>query len=110
MAARKSNAQRYIEAATRDLPDKYHDVQFDAILRYNSSHKLYRPVTDPPYVGDPSPEIDAAWENLMGSVDVFITPDERKELGQDLWRDPETGLHVGLYASLAILALAAHRV
>ncbi|OTA60729.1 hypothetical protein K449DRAFT_423275 [Hypoxylon sp. EC38] len=82
--------------ATRDLPENYHNVRFDAALRYNESHLLYRPVTDPPYVGDPSPEIDAAWENLMGAVDVFVTPDEQKELGHDLWLDPDTGLHVGL--------------
>ncbi|KAL2196652.1 hypothetical protein P885DRAFT_77774 [Corynascus similis CBS 632.67] len=85
-----------LKAATRELPEKYHNVQFDATLRYNESHLLYRPITDPPYVGDPSPEIDAAWEGLMGSVDVFVTPDEREEMNVDLWLDPQTGLHVGL--------------
>ena len=46
----------------------------------------------------------------MGSVDVFITPDEKKESGQDLWQDPETGLYVGLYVSLDIIALPTHCV
>ncbi|PNS14045.1 Protein sel-1 1 [Sphaceloma murrayae] len=82
--------------ATRDLPDTLHDVQFDAILRYNESHKLYRVITDPPFVGRPSPEIDAAWKDMMGSIDVFVTPKERQEMGIDLWLDPETELHVGM--------------
>ncbi|KAF2223388.1 hypothetical protein BDZ85DRAFT_281327 [Elsinoe ampelina] len=83
-------------AAKKELPVSYHDVVFDATLEYNSSHLLFRPVTEPPYVGDPSAAIDEAWEELMGDIDIFVTPKEREEMGIDLWLDPDTGLHVGL--------------
>ncbi|KAF4556689.1 Hypothetical protein D9617_1g085680 [Elsinoe fawcettii] len=82
--------------AKKELPASYHDVVFDATLEHNSSHLLFRPITEPPYVGTPSAAIDAAWDELMGDIDIFVTPKEREEMGVDLWLDPDTGLHVGL--------------
>lgn len=40
---------------------------FDATLKYTESHQVYRPVTNPAYVEPPTPEIDAAWKELLGS-------------------------------------------
>ncbi|KAE8163768.1 hypothetical protein BDV40DRAFT_299112 [Aspergillus tamarii] len=69
-------------------------VRFDAKLKYNESHQLYRPVTLPAYVGEPTPDIDAAWKDLLGAINVFVTPQEESQLGGGLWLDPETGLHM----------------
>lgn len=56
----------YQAPVTKDLAPTFKQVQFDATLKYNTSHKLYRPVTDPPYVGPPSAEIDDSWKALLG--------------------------------------------
>lgn len=52
----------------RDLPAVSKQVQFTAALKFNASHLLYRPIdlTKPQYVGVPTPELDAAWEDLIG--------------------------------------------
>lgn len=47
-------------------------MQFDSTLRFNDKHELYRPITDPAYVGTPSAEIDANWEQLVGGKDFLI--------------------------------------
>lgn len=52
----------YEETVTHEIPATSKQVQFTATLKYNESHQVYRPVTQPPYVGVPTPEIDAAWE------------------------------------------------
>ncbi|THC87175.1 hypothetical protein EYZ11_013379 [Aspergillus tanneri] len=78
----------------REIPATMKQVQFDATLKYNESHQLYRPVTEPAYVGEPTPEIDAAWKDLLGAINVFVTPKEESQLGGGLWLDPETGLHM----------------
>jgi hypothetical protein len=49
-----------------DVAPSLHPVRFDATLRYNESHKLYRPRTFPEFVGEPNQDIDRAWEDLMG--------------------------------------------
>jgi len=43
-------------------------VYFTSGLKYNDKQELYRPVYPgiPQYVGEPSPELDTAWENLLG--------------------------------------------
>ena len=51
---------------TKEVPATLKQVQFNATLKYNEDHKVYRPVTQPSYVGPPSPEIDAAWDEIMG--------------------------------------------
>ncbi|KAH9900312.1 hypothetical protein F4778DRAFT_782416 [Xylariomycetidae sp. FL2044] len=77
-----------------DLEPTLHDVRYEATLKYNSSHQLYRPLTEPAYVGSPSPEIDAEWERLVGAVEIFVTPEEQELLGGDLFMDEETGLYI----------------
>lgn len=51
-----------------EIPASYQQMQFEATLKYNESHQLYRPVTKPPYVGPPSEEIDAAWADILGGL------------------------------------------
>ena len=38
---------------------------FDAALEINATGQLVRPPTDPPFVGKPTPEIDAAWRHIL---------------------------------------------
>lgn len=40
---------------------------------------------------------------LQAAVDVFVTPDEREEMNVDLWLDPQTGLHVGLWVQVVLI-------
>ncbi|KAL6824666.1 hypothetical protein J3E69DRAFT_367122 [Trichoderma sp. SZMC 28015] len=79
-------------AAKADISAGLHTVRFDATIKFNDSHLAYRPPTEPAYVGQPSPEIDNNWENLLGAVNIFVTPSEQKLLGTELWLDPATGL------------------
>lgn len=55
-----------IATVKRDVPPTLISAAFDATLKYNSSRKLYRPLTFPPFVGEPNKEIDEAWEDLTG--------------------------------------------
>ncbi|KAI1337303.1 hypothetical protein F5Y15DRAFT_425905 [Xylariaceae sp. FL0016] len=82
-------SDRSIATVKEDLYPSLHDVRYEATLKYNISHELYRPLTDPAYVGEPSPEIDADL-----AVDVFVTPDEQERLGGGLFLDKDTGLHL----------------
>ncbi|PKK41770.1 hypothetical protein CI102_12571 [Trichoderma harzianum] len=81
-------------AAKADISAGLHTVRFDATIKFNDSHLAYRPPTEPAYVGQPSAEIDNNWENLLGAVNIFVTPSEQKLLGTELWLDPATGLYM----------------
>lgn len=52
------------------LPSTYKDVFFDATLKYNESHQIYRPSVEPDYVGRPTPSMDKAWDELIGCASV----------------------------------------
>ncbi|KAM4063786.1 hypothetical protein HRG_012516 [Hirsutella rhossiliensis] len=81
--------------AKKEIAPALQPRRFEATLKYNESHMLYRPVTYPQYVGDPSPEIDKAWDELVGPVTLLVSPEEKKLFpGADLFLDPETGLHL----------------
>jgi hypothetical protein len=60
------------------------EVRFTAGLLYNEHRELYRPTAPgrPEYVGTPTPELDAAWENLVGgmssTISVFISSADQK--------------------------------
>ncbi|KAI1331846.1 hypothetical protein F5Y16DRAFT_422257 [Xylariaceae sp. FL0255] len=77
-----------------ELQPGLHDIQYNATLKYNSSHLLYRPPTEPSYVGTPTPEMDAEWDKLEAGADIFITPKEQELLGGDLYLDEEFGLYL----------------
>jgi hypothetical protein len=100
--------------AKREISSRLRTVHFDATLKFNESHLVYRPITQPAYVGTPTEAIDNAWKSLMGgkiphefytrfnysfpaAVNVFVTPAEQELLGGDLWLDPETGLYMAEY-------------
>lgn len=56
---------------------------FTSPLCYNAtSNELYREFdpSQPQYVGTPSPEIDAAWESLLGGQYLVLSDEEAKEL------------------------------
>lgn len=102
---------------TREVSSKYEQVLFNATLKYNTSHQVYRPVTTPAYVGSPSKDIDTAWHELIGgervvygsnligvltqdvAINIFVTPEEAAQIGEEFWLDPETGLHMGQYVT-----------
>jgi len=52
----------------KELPARSKTVHFTAGLRYNDRKELYRPIysDQPQYVGEPTQELDDAWENLIG--------------------------------------------
>ena len=80
---------------------------------YNEQQELVRPAhgNEPEYVGTPTPELDAAWHNLLGgrlkpaldeapaahsqfslAVNVFVTSDEKLGLGENLYLEPDSQL------------------
>ena len=54
----------------KETPATTKSVRFTAGLRYNEDHALIRTEHPgkPEYVGPPTPELDAAWHDLMGGV------------------------------------------
>ena len=46
-------------------------VKFRGAFRYNATSKVYyreHDPAEPQYIGPPSPEIDQAWEELLGGI------------------------------------------
>ena len=56
------------ETVKIEVPAISKQVHFTAGLKYNDNQELYRPTypNQPEYVGEPSPEMDAAWDDLIG--------------------------------------------
>ncbi len=54
--------------ATKELPPALKRVHFTSTIRYWDNGTVYRPKNDVEYVGPPSPEIDKAWDDLMGGM------------------------------------------
>lgn len=88
-------------------------MHFTSGLRYNDQQELYRPIYPgiPQYVGEPSAELDDAWENLLGrglltddfsntkltvltAVNIFVTPNEEPLLGGGLFFQPDSRLYM----------------
>ncbi|CEJ57309.1 hypothetical protein PMG11_06006 [Penicillium brasilianum] len=62
---------------------KLEEINFTSPLRYNTTlNQLYRDIdiTRPEYIGAPSPEIDAAWESLLGGQFLVLGDDEAVDL------------------------------
>ncbi|KAK0755791.1 hypothetical protein N5P37_011665 [Trichoderma harzianum] len=95
-------------AAKADISAGLHTVRFDATIKFNDSHLAYRPPTEPAYVGQPSAEIDNNWENLLGAVNIFVTPSEQKLLGTELWLDPATALYIEHYPEIDHFPVQVH--
>ncbi|PYH90867.1 hypothetical protein BO71DRAFT_486736 [Aspergillus ellipticus CBS 707.79] len=83
-------------AVKKELPQTTKQVRFTATLQYNASHQLYRPIdpSRPQYVGKPSPELDAAWKNFLGSSNIFVTAEEEPTLGGGLYLEPDSNLYM----------------
>jgi hypothetical protein len=81
------------------LPYKQVTIEFDDLLLFNdTSHEVYRKMDPdiPLYFGKASPEIDAAWANLLQYEYPAITPEEialNPSLSYDMDKDkhPVTG-------------------
>ncbi|RDW82938.1 hypothetical protein BP5796_04429 [Coleophoma crateriformis] len=60
--------QKKTATIKQEIPSISKKVKFTAALKFNDSRQLYRPIdlSQPQYVGTPSAEIDANWENLNG--------------------------------------------
>ncbi|GAD95132.1 metallopeptidase MepB [Paecilomyces variotii No. 5] len=71
------------------------EVRFTAGLLYDENRELYRPTAPgrPEYVGTPTPELDAAWKDLVG-VNVFVTKEEEPSLGGGLYLEPDSDLYM----------------
>jgi hypothetical protein len=66
-------------ASTASIPFKPVTIDFDDLLRYNeTSHTVYREMDAalPLYFGHPSPEIDAAWADLLRFEYPAVTSEE----------------------------------
>lgn len=61
---------------------KAKNIEFDDLLKYNATSKsVYRELDTslPKYFGQPSPEIDAAWHELLWPEYPAVSPDELKQ-------------------------------
>ncbi|KAJ5113792.1 hypothetical protein N7456_002326 [Penicillium angulare] len=85
-----------LKTVQNEIPAVPKQIRFSAGLRYNESHELVRTGSSgrKEYVGDPSPELESAWEEIMGAVNIFITAEEERGLGEDLYMDPATNLYM----------------
>ncbi|KAL7971898.1 hypothetical protein HDV63DRAFT_370660, partial [Trichoderma sp. SZMC 28014] len=52
-------------AAREQLSGTWSDVLYDAQLEYDSAGTLVRIPSSPDYVGEPSAELEEAWEELL---------------------------------------------
>lgn len=78
---------------------EYTPVLFSGNVRYFANGSTYIPPGTVSYVGDPSPEIDAAWAELVKARDPIISEEEAKTLWphnyQDFWHHKKQGYVVG---------------
>ena len=57
--------------------------------------KTFHNLTNNPYAGQPSPEVDAAWEALLAPKHIRISEEELRRDNQDSVSLPEGGGHLG---------------
>ncbi|EXJ58084.1 hypothetical protein A1O7_05508 [Cladophialophora yegresii CBS 114405] len=96
-----------LEIAQREVPERTLQVQFSGGLKWDETSHLIREIdpTIPDYGGIPTPEIDAAWQELISTTDIFLTREEVDEIisndgafarvpsNAHLYTDPYTGLY-----------------
>jgi hypothetical protein len=60
--------------AQREVPAITKQIRFTGGLRYNESKQLYRQIEPgiPNYAGVPTPEIDAAWHEIISSMYIGL--------------------------------------
>ncbi|KAM7220100.1 protein of unknown function (DUF3328) domain containing protein [Rhypophila decipiens] len=87
-----------IRAAKRQIPLTTTHVKFTGGLKIVDGVGLVREIdpTLPVYVGTPSPELDAAWEDIVQPLNVFLTEKELEGDTDGTSPDPETGLYVAM--------------
>lgn len=60
------------EPATKELPATHKPKLFDARLVCNESGDMIRPLSYPDYVGEPSSDLEAAWEDTLPGKDTSL--------------------------------------
>jgi hypothetical protein len=53
------------DTARRQLPAIWRDVLYDARLVYNDTGDMVRPSSSPDYVGEPTPDLEQAWKEIL---------------------------------------------
>ncbi|UKZ77009.1 hypothetical protein TrVFT333_004725 [Trichoderma virens FT-333] len=81
----------------KEFRNNMSQVRFTAGLKFNSTKQLYRPIypNQTQYVGEASKEIDDAWDDIIGAVNVFVLPSEEDSLGGGLYFQPDSKLFMG---------------
>ncbi|KAK3312965.1 hypothetical protein B0H66DRAFT_538051 [Apodospora peruviana] len=92
------NRPKQRRAARRQIPLTTTHVKFTGGLKILDGVGLVREIdsTLPAYVGTPSPELDAAWEDIVQPLNVFVTEKELEGDTVGTSPDPETGLYVAM--------------
>ncbi|KAH6659442.1 hypothetical protein BKA67DRAFT_640702 [Truncatella angustata] len=52
--------------------------------------------SEPSYVGRPNPSIDAAWAEILGVIQIFLTPEEAQRLDAEPYLDADTGMPMAI--------------
>ncbi|TGO16132.1 hypothetical protein BPAE_0517g00030 [Botrytis paeoniae] len=73
-------------------------VRFTGGLHYHKNGTLYRETIEgePQYVGNPSPEIDAAWNQLLKGQYMNLVGDEASSMTDRTWKDDHGNYEVAL--------------
>ncbi|THV45576.1 hypothetical protein BGAL_0473g00050 [Botrytis galanthina] len=73
-------------------------VRFTGGLHYHKNGTLYREAIEgePQYVGSPSPEIDAAWNQLLKGQYMNLVGDEASSMTDRTWKDDHCNYEVAL--------------
>ncbi|EMR81581.1 hypothetical protein BcDW1_9835 [Botrytis cinerea BcDW1] len=64
-------------------------VRFTGGLHFHKNGTLYRETIEgePQYVGEPSPEIDSAWNQLLKGQYMNLVGDEATSMVERTWKD-----------------------
>ncbi|KAM0145502.1 hypothetical protein ACHAQE_011237 [Botrytis cinerea] len=73
-------------------------VRFTGGLHFHKNGTLYREIIEgePQYVGEPSPEIDSAWNQLLKGQYMNLVGDEATSMVERTWKDEHGNYEVAL--------------
>ena len=69
-------------------------VRFTGEMKFHENGTIYRdyPPGAPIYAGPPSPEIDAAWDDLLYASDLDLVGSEAESVKGSTFEEPQGGL------------------